>query len=243
MEKQKITIITGGCGGIGKSVVKKFLENGDIVIVFDIKKMEDESILKHQNFIYMNVDVVNTKAVQEAKEKIDTQFGYVDNIISMAGINTKSEIGGMDTITIDDIDSSVKLNLNSHIYMVKIFLDLLKKSTNTKKTITFISSINAIRDYGLPAYSAAKSGLYGFMKAIVNPMGKQNIRVNIVSFGTVPHDGENIEGVKYYENMIKTIPSQKFVTPKDAADTLYSLTYITTAITGQNIILDQGQST
>lgn len=239
---QNVTVITGGSGGIGRSVIRKFLENGDKVIVLDVQEIKDEKILQDENFLFIKTDVTNSIEIQNAKEIIEKKYKIVNNIISMAGINMKSEIGGMETITIEDIDKSVKLNLNSHIYLVKIFLDLLKKESVNKKTITIISSINAIADHGLPAYSAAKSGIYGFMKSIANPMGEIGVRVNTISLGTVPHSKDNIEETPYFIGKLEKMAIKEFVKPKDVAETIFSLTYVMKAIVGHNIILDMGQS-
>lgn len=160
----------------------------------------------------------------------------------MAGINMKSEIGGMDTITFEDIDKSIKLNLNSHIYIVKIFKDMLKQSNQENKTITMISSINAITDHGLPAYSAAKAGLYGFMKSIAKELSQEKIRINTISLGTVPHNSDVIEGNTYFEEKLKDIAIKEFVKLTDVANTIYYLIYKMQGIIGQNIILDNGQS-
>ena len=239
---KKITVITGGSGGIGRSVIRKFLDNEDKVIVLDIQKIRNEKILENENFEFIKTDITNPEEIEEAKKIIEEKNGNINNLVSMAGVNMKSEIGGMETITIEDIDKSIRLNLNSHIYLVKIFLDLLKNNPSSKKTITMISSINAISDYGLPAYSAAKSGLYGFMKSISNSMAENRIRVNTVSLGTVPHNDETIEENEYFQTKLQKIAIKDFVRPKDVADTIFAITYITRGIIGQNIVLDMGQS-
>lgn len=239
--KKNITLITGGSGGIGRSVVKKFLDNGDQVIVWDVKQM---GYLKKEQpgLEFMQVDVTDPSQIQKAHNEILTKYGSIDHIVSMAGVNMKSEIGGMETITIEDIDRSVKLNLNSHIYLVKIMLDLLEKSKEKRKTITTISSINAISSYGLPAYSAAKSGIYGFMRAVTKELGDKNIRINTISLGTVPHEGEITDDNEYFDFHRKNLAIKEFVRPKDVADTIYALVHVIKSVTGQNIILDMGQS-
>lgn len=239
--KKNITLITGGSGGIGRSVVKKFLDKGDQVIVWDVKQM---GYLKKEQpgLEFMQVDVTDPSQIQKAHDEILTKYGSIDHIVSMAGVNMKSEIGGMETITIEDIDRSVKLNLNSHIYLVKIMLDLLEKSKEKGKTITMISSINAISSYGLPAYSAAKSGIYGFMRAVTKELGDKNIRINTISLGTVPHEGEITDDNEYFDFHRKNLAIKEFVRPKDVADTIYALVHVIKSITGQNIILDMGQS-
>lgn len=239
--KKNITLITGGSGGIGRSVVKKFLDNGDQVIVWDVKQMGYLK-KKQPGLEFMQVDVTDPSQIQKAHDEILTKYGSIDHIVSMAGVNMKSEIGGMETITIEDIDRSVKLNLNSHIYLVKIMLDLLEKSKEKRKTITMISSINAISSYGLPAYSAAKSGIYGFMRAVTKELGDKNIRINTISLGTVPHEGEITDDNEYFDFHRKNLAIKEFVRPKDVADTIYALVHVIKSITGQNIILDMGQS-
>lgn len=237
----RITVITGGSGGIAKSVVRKFLEK-DIVIVLDINDIKDKSLLENENFTFIKTDVTNPADIERAEKLIKEKYGRVSNIISMAGINMKSEIGGMKEITIEDIDKSIKLNLNAHIYLAKIFMELFDKEEEGIKNFIMISSINAIADYGLPAYSAAKSGMYGFMKAITMEFGRKKIRTNTISLGTVPHDDDTIEGNEYFESKHKDLPLMEFVRPDDVADVLYSLIYTMKGIVGHNIVLDMGQS-
>lgn len=239
---KNITIIIGGSGGIGRSVVRKFLTKNDEVIVLDKNEIIDSKILSNEKFHFIKVDVTNIDELIKAKESIEEKYGYANNVVSMAGINMKSEIGGMDTITFEDIDKSIKLNLNSHIYIVKIFKDMLKQSNQENKTITMISSINAITDHGLPAYSAAKAGLYGFMKSIAKELSQEKIRINTISLGTVPHNSDVIEGNTYFEEELKDIAIKEFVKPTDVANTIYYLIYKMQGIIGQNIILDNGQS-
>ncbi|MBR2703968.1 MAG: SDR family oxidoreductase [Clostridia bacterium] len=241
MKEENITVIAGGSGGIGRSVVRKFLRKGDRVIVVDINKITDENITSDEKYSFLKADITNPDDIMIAKKKIEKKFKKIDNLISMAGINMKSEIGGLETITIEDIDKSIKLNLNSHIYLIKIFLGLLEKE-DAVKNIVMISSINAISNYGLPAYSGAKAGLYGFMKAVTNELGNQGIRINTISLGTVPHSTDVIEGNEYFESKKSKLPLKEFVRPTDVADAIYSLVYRMKAIVGQNIVLDMGQS-
>lgn len=241
MKEENITVIAGGSGGIGRSVVRKFLRKGDRVIVIDVNRITDENITSNEKYSFLKADITNPDDIMNAKNKIEKKFKKIDNLISMAGINMKSEIGGLETITIEDIDKSIKLNLNSHIYLVKIFLSLLEKEDDVKNII-MISSINAISNYGLPAYSGAKAGLYGFMKSVAHELGNQGIRINTISLGTVPHSTDTIDGNEYFESKKSKLPLKEFVRPTDVADAIYSLVYRMKAIVGQNIVLDMGQS-
>ena len=239
---EKVIVITGGAGSIGSATVKRFLKNEDSVIVLDKEIITDKEITENNRFSFIKTDVTDVQQLEEAKKIIEEKYQYVDNIISMAGVNMKSEIGGMKTITIEDTDKSVKLNLTAHIYLTKIFLELFEKNTSKDKTLTMISSINAITDYGLPAYSAAKAGLYGFMNAIAREMGEYGVRVNTITLGTVPRYIEKTLGDEYFESNLSKLVMHQYVEPKDVAETLYALIYNMKKMAGQNIILDMGQS-
>ena len=66
--------------------------------------------------------------------------------------------------------------------------------------------------------------------------------VNTLSLGTVPHDKDTIEGNEYFEEKAQKLAMKEFVKPKDVAEAIYALVYHMNGITGQNIILDMGQS-
>lgn len=173
--KDTVIVITGGHGGIGKIVVSNFLKQGAKVVVLDKDDTTSKTILENKNYTFIKTDVTKLEDLQNAHKIIESKYGYINYLISMAGINMKSEIDGIKGITFNDIDKSISLNLTAHIYLIKIMLDLIEKSNDIcRRSILMISSINAITRYGLPAYSAAKSGIYGFMKSVLNELGTSN---------------------------------------------------------------------
>lgn len=241
--KDTVIVITGGHGGIGRVVVSNFLKQGAKVVVLDKDDTTSKAILENENYTFIKTDVTKIEELQNAHKIIENKYSYINYLISMAGINMKSEIDGIRGITFNDIDKSISLNLTAHIYLIKIMLDLIEKSKDiSKRAILMISSINAITRYGLPAYSAAKSGIYGFMKSILNELGTSNIRVNTISLGTVPHMEQEIEGDEYFENYKNHLPIKSFVRPTDVYDAIYSLLEIAKGVNGQNLVLDMGQS-
>lgn len=238
-----VIVITGGHGGIGKVVVNCLLKKGAKVVVLDTNDTKSSKIKSNENYTFIKTDVTNINDLQNAHDIIKEKYNHINHLISMAGINMKSEIEGIKGITFEDIDKSIKLNLNAHIYLIKTMLDLLENAKQKdNKSFLMISSINAITAYGLPAYSAAKSGIYGFMNSILNELGKSYIRVNTISLGTVPHMEQEVKGDEYFEHYVKHLAIKHFVRPNDVADTIYALLEIAKCINGQNIVLDMGQS-
>lgn len=242
MEKE-IVLITGGDGNIAQEIVKKYLENGSVVIATDIHENTSNSeFLKSENYEYYQADVTNIENLKNLYDKIQEKHGRITHLISAAGRPMPTEIDGIQSATFEEIEKSINLNLTSHIYIVKIFLELLENEKKNNKTITLISSINALKTFNLPVYSAAKSGIYGLMKALTKELGRKNIRINVVSPGTVPTKEEIASNGNFYNYRYKDMLAlNEFTKQSDIADAVYALTNITKAITGQNIVVDSGQ--
>lgn len=242
MEKE-IVLITGGDGNIAKEIVKKYLENGSVVIATDIHENTSNSeFLKNENYEYYQSDVTNIEDLKNVYNKIQEKYGRITHLISAAGRPMPTEIDGIQSVTFEEIEKSINLNLTSHIYIVKIFLELLENEKKNNKTITLISSVNALKTFNLPVYSAAKSGIYGLMKALTKELGRNNIRINTVSPGTVPSKEELESNGNFYNYRYKDMLAlNEFTKQSDIADAVYALTNITKAITGQNIVVDSGQ--
>ena len=242
MEKE-IVLITGGAGNIAQEIVKKYLENGSVVIATDIHENTSNSeFLKNENYEYYQADVTNIEDLKNVYNKIQEKYGRITHLISAAGRPMPTEIDGIQSVTFEEIEKSINLNLTSHIYIVKIFLQLLENEKKNNKTITLISSVNALKTFNLPVYSAAKSGIYGIMKALTKELGRKNTRINVVSPGTVPTKEEIASNGNFYNYRYKDMLAlNEFTKQSDIADAVYALTNITKAITGQNIVVDSGQ--
>lgn len=237
-----IILLLGGDGKIAQSIVKKYLSNNCIVIAVDRREKNiDENFSKNENYHYYCADITDINQLSDLYKKIEEKFSYVDHIISSAGGPAPSEEHGIFDMTFEDIDNSIKLNITSHIYITKIFLPLIQKSESHNKSILLFSSVNALKSFGLPAYSAAKSGTFGFINSIVRPLGKEHIRINTISPGTVATP-EELDNENYYGHQFRDMMAlNRFTYPDDIADACFSLTHITKAITGQNIVVDHGQ--
>lgn len=238
-----IILITGGDGNIAQSMVEKYLENNYMVIATDIKeKSSNDKFYNNDNYQYYKLDVTDINQIENLYKEIEKKYGKITHLISAAGMPMPNEINGIKELEIKDIDKSIQLNLTGHIYITKTFLPLIEKETDNNKTITLISSVNALKTFNLPVYSAAKAGIYGFMKSMVKELGKENIRINVISPGTVPTKADIASNGEFYNYRYKgMLALNDFTKPEDIADTAFSLTHIMKAVTGQNIIVDSGQ--
>lgn len=237
-----IILIFGGDGKIAQSVVQKYLDEDCIVIAVDLKEKScNPNFYKNSNYYYYSVDVTSPDDLCKLYEEIKEKFSYVNHVISSAGGRAEGEVNEILEMPFYAIDASIKLNITSHIYISKIFLPLLQNAPSNNKSILLFSSINALKSFDLPAYSAAKSGIYGFMNYMTRHIGTYHIRINSISPGTVA-SYEDIQDEDYYGHQyLHQMALNRFTSPDDIANACYALTHIATAVTGQNLVVDSGQ--
>lgn len=232
-------LITGGAGGIGSAIAQLLCSKGYGVIVLDNNNKNINDLQKlHKGISCYNVDVTNISQLKECYNEISKKC-IIDHIVCLAGRALEDEWKSFEEQDLNEIHKSIEVNLLGHINVIHSFLPLIKKSKNNK-TITLISSINAFSDFGLPAYSASKSGMYGLVKCLCSEFGRYNIRINSISPGTIVTPATEKEP-KDFEKLLRSTAIGHFATKEDVAD-MVSFIINNNGITGQNFVIDAGQS-
>ena len=117
--KGKTALITGGTAGIGKAIATLYAEQGAHVIIFGTSQERAEQAVKeieavrpdpNQKVAYVLVDVSKTKEVEEAIQKLLTQFPQIDILVNNAGITRDNLLMRMSE---EDWDAVVDVNLKS----------------------------------------------------------------------------------------------------------------------------------
>ena len=238
---KETVIISGGAGGIGSKIVSYFLDYGFSVVVLDKEANKLRSLKEEykSDLLLFEIDVTSIQSLTDWKKKISGDF-KVSHIITLAGRALEDEWRPFELQSLQCIRDSIELNLLGHINVVHTCFDLFNNDSSDK-SILMISSINAMGCYGLPAYSSAKSGLYGFTNATVSEFGKKGIRINTLSLGTVVTPN-TLNEPKNFEQLLNGTALNRFVTTDDAAQISLQICTQYTSLTGQNIVLDSGQS-
>ena len=175
----KSVLITGGSRGIGAECVKAFSDKGYKVCFFYKENDERaEYIAKTTNARAFKCDVSSYKDVERAKNELNTEF---DIIVNNAGI---SQIKMFQDITEDDWDDMFDVNIKSMYNVIKMFLSpMINKKWGR---IINISSMWGEEGGSCEVhYSASKSAIIGFTKALAKELGPSGITVNCVSPGVI----------------------------------------------------------
>jgi len=174
----RIVLITGASSGYGKATANAFKESGDTVIMTarGLEKLETARKEVGGDLAFA-MDVTSPADWEMAVHTIREKYGRLDVLVNNAGGGIA--IKEVSEFTIEEIDSTIKLNLNSVIYGCRAFADMMKEQKNG--TMINISSVCARQCWPTwSVYAAAKAGVLNFSKGMYLEMQPHNVRVSCV---------------------------------------------------------------
>jgi meso-butanediol dehydrogenase / (S,S)-butanediol dehydrogenase / diacetyl reductase len=247
----RIAVVTGGATGIGRATASLFAEEGATVLVADIKKdaMTDliESIQsaggKAEAY---EIDVSDENSVKLFADQVKDSYGKLDVLFNNAGID--QEGGKVHEYPIELFDSIQKTDLRGTFLMSKFLIPLMLE--NGKGTIVNNASMSgSFADLDRSGYNAAKGGIINFTKATAIDYGRQGIRANSVSPGTIETplidelsgSKEEEQGKAFRESNKWLAPMGRLGAPDEIAKAvLFLVSDDSSYITGQDLIVDGG---
>ena len=205
-------LITGTSQGIGKAIAEKFLENGHSVIGIDRRAQTVEDTA----YTHFLCDVRDKEHLPEIED--------VEILINNAG--TQNE---------EDID----INLKALIHITE------KYGVQPKiKSVLNIGSASGHTGAEFPEYCASKGGVLAYTKNVAMRVAQYGATCNSLDPGGVltPLNECVMNDPKLWSEIMDETPLKRWATPEEIADWAYFLTVINTFCTGQNILVDGGES-
>lgn len=180
----RTALITGGYGGLGKSLAKKFLESGAKVIITGRSKEKLDTVQKDlaQEFGEERIGTVildNTKAgeFESVIHGAIARYGDIDILVNNAG-----RLGGaMPDATVEVWDSVIDTNLRSVFFLTQFFLNYFK-AKRIKGNILNIASSSSLRP-AHSAYNVSKWGVRGITVGAARMGAPYGITVNGIAPG------------------------------------------------------------
>jgi len=181
--KDRLLLLTGANGGIGREVARQFHEMGAHLLLTDI---DIESLiifansLKHGagKVICQRLDANATRDADEVVKLAREQFGGIDFFVPSAGIYLAQPVREM---TDEQWRQTLAINLDGVFFLTRRVISALKPNSS----IVFISSLAAHRGAFYNAhYSASKGAILSLSRSLARELGPQT-RVNAVSPGLI----------------------------------------------------------
>tara|TARA_B100000676_G_C18019653_1_gene811819 strand:+ start:767 stop:1555 length:789 start_codon:yes stop_codon:yes gene_type:complete len=253
--KNKVAIVTGGTGHLGKSICEGLAEAGAHVYLTSrskskaIKTKNNFSNKIRKNISVETLDILSSKSINESFNRIKNCSEKIDILV-----NNAAEIssGNYENISEKEWNKTIDGTINGVYRCTKEIVPLMKE--NQSGSIINISSIygNVAPDnsiYGntglnsLPSYGAGKAAIIQYTKFMAGILGKEGIRVNSVSPGAFPTaDIQNKS--KFLTKLKKKIPLGRVGKPHELKGIMVYLGSDSSSyVTGTNIMIDGGWTT
>ncbi|MCP2339626.1 glucose 1-dehydrogenase [Actinomadura rupiterrae] len=191
----KVAIVTGGARGMGKSHVRRFVDEGARVVIGDV--LEDEGAKLAADLgdavRFVRMDVTRAEDWENAVRTAVGTYGALHVLVNNAGILKHRTIEEM---TLDEARAIIEVNLLGQWQGVKAVIEPMKASGGGS-IINVSSTEGFIGASGLAAYSASKFGVRGLTKAAARELGQYGIRVNSI------HPGAIITGMSMQQDVIE----------------------------------------
>ena len=180
----KVAVVTGGCSGIGLATVRRFAEEGAMVVIGDLNDALGAQVAQEVAGTYVHTDVASKEDVDRLfKTAVDT-YGKLDIAFNNAGISPPDDDSILDT----DLDAwrrVQEVNLTSVYLCCKAALPymLAQKSGSIINTASFVAVMGAATSQ--ISYSASKGGVLSMTRELGVQFAREGIRVNALCPGPV----------------------------------------------------------
>lgn len=247
--RDKVVIVTGGAGLLGRTFCQAIADNGGIAVVaeYDIAIAEKLcTSLENASIVPAQVNITDKNSIKTLIGTISEKYGRIDALVNSAYPRNKNYGKHFFDVAYSDFCENVGMNLGGYFLTSQQFAAYFEKQG-------YGNIINLASIYGVIAprfeiydntpmtmpveYAAIKSGLIHLTKYMAKYFKGKNIRVNTISLGGI-EDKQPEPFLKAYKEFCL---NKGMLNAKDISGTvLYLLSDLSEFVNGQNIVVDDG---
>jgi NAD(P)-dependent dehydrogenase (short-subunit alcohol dehydrogenase family) len=185
----KVALVTGAAGSIGKGIAARMIEEGASVFITDLAQQSLDAVCTElgDRCQALAADVTAAEQVQMVVQAASDAFGgRIDVLVNVAGI--VGEGGVIEEMTVDNWDQVFAVNCRGTFLFVKEVVPLMKKH-GSGSIVNFSSKSGKTGSALMSAYSSAKAAIIGLTQALAFELASHGIRVNCVCPGITEDTG------------------------------------------------------
>ncbi len=238
--QEKVAIVTGAGGGIGRAVAARLARDGMHVVLVDQSEAALASVAEllageqaraggALRTLRCQTDVGSESAVAACIEQVLATFGRSDVLVNNAGISPKKADGAkayLTEISLAEWEQVMRVNLTSVFLMCRAAIPALQAQPGS--AIVSISSSAAL-DGGILAashYSASKGAVSALTRTLARELAPSGVRVNAVAPGRVATPMAKLSSDERNRAALARIPIGRFAEADEIAD---SVAYLASA--------------
>ncbi len=237
--KDRVAVVTGGTRGIGEAISVALNDSGYLVAAnYGGNHDRARQFNERTGIAIYPFDVSNFDECKAGIAAISNDLGPIDIVVNNAGITRDKTLHSMD---FEQWNEVLQTNLSSCFNMCRCVIEGMRERGFGR--IVNIGSINGqAGQYGQVNYSASKSGIHGFTKALAKEGASKGITVNAIAPGYVDTDMVRAVPERVLEKIIATIPVGRLGRAQDIArGVLFLVSDEASFITGSTVDINGGQ--
>ena len=187
----KVVIITGGAGGLGRAATMAFVGKNARAAIFDLDDASANALTSSnpEAIKYYNTDVTSEENVRASLDQVVSDFGSVDICINCAGFgpSVKTYSARKGPHPLDHFQSIINVNLVGTFNVLRLAVEKMAANDGDEKGVIINTASVAFMDgqKGQAAYSASKAGIVGMTLPIARDLSELGIRINVIAPGVM----------------------------------------------------------
>lgn len=232
--ENKIALVTGAAGGIGRAAAERFAEEGATVFAADVQTVTYAS----GNITPVTLDVTDEAQWKSVVHEIVAKHGRIDILFNNAGIVKAYE--GIAEISLDSWKAVIDVNLNGVFFGCRTVVPVMRE--NGGGSIINTSSIWGIAGAaGVAAYTASKAAVRSLSKNVALTYIADGIRCNSIHPGLIDTPLIDAQDADITAGVLAQTPIGRLGTPREIANgALFLASDESSYMTGAELVIDGG---
>jgi gluconate 5-dehydrogenase len=186
---ESVTLVSGGSRGIGKELARGFAERGANVIITGRDASTLEATARELSSAESEVhpitcDVSSPDQIQKLVETVVDEFGRIDTLLNVAGVNKRQRA---ESFTVEEYDFILDINLRgAFLLATSVGRRMIAQQSGVQINIDSLNTYAPLK--GVTPYAMSKGGLSIMTRGLATEWGEFGVRVNAIAPGFILTD-------------------------------------------------------